>query len=474
MDIDTALEQLKAIVGPSGSTTDAAEMAPYLVDSRDLYRGATRVILRPSNVGEVAAVVAICAKAGIAIVPQGGNTGHCGGSVPSAKGDEIVLALSRMNRIRDVDTVGHTMVAEAGCILAAVQDAAAEADLLFPLSLGAEGSCQIGGNLSTNAGGVAVLRYGNARDLVLGLEVVLADGRIWHGLRGLRKDNTGYDLKNLFVGAEGTLGIITAATLKLFPRPRGQVTALVAVRDVDAAVDLFLRARERFGHDISAFELLPGIGVESVLEHLPEAVAPLAEKYDWYVLCEVSAFHSEPGLRPSVEEFLETGLDSGWLVNGVIAESGTQAANLWRLREAIPEAQKFAGGSIKHDISVPISRIGAFVRQASDAVASAVPDCRPFIFGHIGDGNVHFNVSQPVGADRDSFLARWPAMNRTIHDIAVSLGGSFSGEHGIGQLKIDDLERHKDAVELDLMRTLKRALDPQGIMNPGKVLRPFI
>lgn len=474
MEIDAALEQLKAIVGPSGAVTDAAEMAPYLVDSRDLYHGATRVILRPSNTGEVAAVVAICAAAGIAIVPQGGNTGHCGGAVPSAGGDEIVLALSRMNRIRDVDAVGHAMVAEAGCILATVRDAAAAADLLFPLSLGAEGSCQIGGNLSTNAGGVAVLRYGNARDLVLGLEVVLADGRIWHGLRGLRKDNTGYDLKNLFIGAEGTLGIITAATLKLFPRPRGRVTVLVAVRDVDAAVALFLRARERFGHDVSACELLPGIGVESVLEHLPGAVAPLAEKYDWYVLCEISAFRSESGLRPSVEDFLETGLDRGSILNGVIAESGTQAANLWRLREAIPEAQKFEGGSIKHDISVPISRIGAFIEKASAAVAGAVPGCRPFVFGHIGDGNVHFNVSQPVGADRVAFLARWPAMNRTIHDIAVSLGGSFSGEHGIGQLKVDDLERHKDAVELGLMRTLKRALDPRGIMNPGKVLRPFV
>jgi FAD/FMN-containing dehydrogenase len=470
--IASALERIKAIVGPKGFIADGAGMAPYLQEERGLYHGAARLIIRPAATEEVAAVVRCCAAARIPVVPQGGNTGLVGAAVPPEDGGAVVLSLGRMNRVRAIDPVDFTITVEAGCVLADIQREAATADRLFPLSLGAEGSCQIGGNLSTNAGGIAVLRYGTTRELTLGLEVVLPDGQVWDGLRALRKDNTGYDLKQLFIGSEGTLGIITAATLKLFPRPREIETALLGLARVEDAMALFARARKASGDQLTAFELIPRLGLEIAMRHTPGIADPLAAPARWYALLEVSSSQTEGGLRPALEAFLAEAMAQGLVQNGVIASSGEQARALWRIREGMVEGQKHEGGSIKHDVSVPVSKVADFILRATAAVEALLPGIRPLAFGHVGDGNVHFNLSQPKGAETRVFLARWAEFNRLVHDLVRGFGGSISAEHGIGRLKRDELARCKSALELELMRKLKRALDPEGLMNPGKVLAP--
>jgi D-lactate dehydrogenase (cytochrome) len=467
------LDRLKAAAGKGGFIDDAAAIEPFVRDERDLYHGATPLVLRPDTTARVAGIVAICAGAHIGIVPQGGNTGYCGGSIPGEGGGEVVLSLARLNRVRAVDPVNHTLTVEAGCVLADVQAAAEDAGLLFPLSLGAEGSCQIGGNLSTNAGGVQVLRYGNARDLVLGLEVVLPDGRVFEGLRGLRKDNTGYDLKQLFLGAEGTLGIITAAVLKLYPRPQETATALVALTDASAATALLARFRGAGGNAVQSFEYFNRACLDLVLAHMDGSRDPIARPHPDYALVELGWMRPGGHAQALAESVLADAIAAGEAADAVIAASGAQAAELWALRETIPEAQKRAGGSIKHDVSVPLSGIDDFLARATEAALAIVPGARVIAFGHIGDGNIHFNLSPPVaksqGGDVPAFLARAKDLYPAIHDLTMELGGSFSAEHGIGVLKKPEMARYKSAVELDLMRTLKRAFDPDGIMNPGKV-----
>jgi len=463
------LHRLRAIVGPRGFIDDPADMAPHLVEWRDLYRGAAALVLKPGSVAEVQAILRLCHETGTKVVPQGGNTGLVGGGIPFDRGDEVVLSLSRLNRVRAVDPMNDTITVEAGCILARVQQAAAEVDRLFPLRIGSEGTCQIGGNLSTNAGGTAVLHYGNMRDLVLGLEVVLADGTLWNGLRGLRKDNTGYDLKQLFIGGEGTLGIITAAVLKLFPRPRDRQVAIAAVRDIDASVELLALAKGLSGNQVTGFEILPRIGIEFVLRHVPGTQDPLQRAHEWQVLIELSGGEADGSLSRSMERILELGFEKGLVVDAVIATSETQADAFWKIRDAMSEAQKPEGGSIKHDVSVPVSKMPVFIREASAAVAARFPGARIVAFGHIGDGNVHFNISQPVGADRAAFLSRWSEANELVHDIVAGFDGSISAEHGLGRMKVEEIKRYKSPVELDLMRRIRKALDPKGILNPGKV-----
>ncbi len=470
--IAEALEEIKRIVGPKGFIADPAAMKPYLVEERGLYHGAAPLVVRPGSTEEVAAVVRVCAAARLPIVPQGGNTGLVGGGVPPEDGSAVVLSLARLNRVRAIDPLDYTITVEAGCILAEVQRAAAEADRLFPLSLGAEGSCQIGGNLSTNAGGIAVLRYGNTRDLVLGIEVVLPDGQVWDGLRRLRKDNTGYDLKQLFIGAEGTLGIITAATLKLFPRPREIETALLGLARVEDAMALFSQARRASGDQLTAFELIPRLGLEMAMRRVHGVVDPLTAPHRWYALLEVSSSQAQSGLREALEIFLAEAMEARLVQDGVIAASAAQARELWRIREGMVEAQKFEGGSIKHDVSVPVSRVADFIVEAIAAVEARLPGIRPLAFGHVGDGNIHFNLSQPLGADTGVFMARWVEFNHIVHDLVQRFGGSISAEHGIGRLKREELPRYKSPLELELMRKLKRAFDPDGLMNPGKILAP--
>ena len=459
---------LKGIVGPKGWTDDAALIEPSLIDSRGVYRGATPLLLCPRTTAEVSAVVGLCAEAGTAIVPQGGNTGRVGGAVPSAAGDQIVLSLSRLAAIRGVDPDDETITVEAGCVLSAVQDAAEAAGRLFPLSLASEGTCQIGGAISTNAGGTAVLRYGMMRELVLGLEVVLPDGRLWDGLRGLRKDNTGYDLKQLFIGAEGTLGVITAAVLRLFPKTAETATALVAVPDIASALAILGPLREQSGNSVSAFELMPRIGIDLVIRHIPGCTDPMAAPHPWYVLAEVAS--ADRGARTALETCLADALEAGRAKDAVLAESGAQAAALWRLRDTIPEAETREGASIKHDIAVPPSRVAAFMERARAAVAGVVPGVRFVSFGHLGDGNIHFNLSQPEGADPAAFLGRRETVDRIVFDIAADLGGSVSAEHGVGQARRAAIRHYKSAVEIELMQTLKSALDPHNILNPGKLV----
>jgi FAD/FMN-containing dehydrogenase len=457
---------LRAIVGASRVLTDAQDLAPFCIDWRGRYTGVARCVVLPGSTDETAAVVRACAETGAAIVPQGGNTGLCGGATPT--GDEVVIVLTRLNRVRAIDPDNNSITVEAGCTLHAVQEAAREVDRLFPLSLAAEGSATIGGNLSTNAGGVQVLRYGNARDLCLGLEVVLADGRIWNGLRGLRKDNTGYDLKHLFIGAEGTLGLITAATLKLYPRPRAQATAWVAVPDPAAAVALLGRLRDAAGDNVTAFEIVGRPALELVLKHIPGARDPLAGKPAWQVLIELS------GARADLAAILESALDDasgeGLVANAVIASSEAQTAALWALRENVSEAQKIEGVSIKHDIAVPVSRIAEFITRADAALRETFPAVRIVCFGHIGDGNLHYNQSKADAESNAEFIARTAAVNRIVHDLVHELGGSISAEHGLGQLKREEVLRYKSGTEMDLMRAVKQALDPHGRMNPGKLL----
>ncbi len=468
---EEALDRIKTIVGPRGWTDDADAMRPHLEDWRGLFKGKARMLVRPASTEEVAGVVAACNEAGIPIVPQGGNTSLCGASTPDDTGDGIVLSLARMNRVRGLDAANHTITVEAGCILADVQAKAAEADRYFPLSLAAEGSCMIGGNLSTNAGGTNVLKYGNARELVLGLEVVLPDGRIWNGLRGLRKDNTGYDLKQLFLGAEGTLGIITAAVLKLFPKPTDVRSAFCAVPDITSAVTLLGRARAESGDAVETFEFMPRLVLDLVLKHFPGTDDPLQDRYDQYVLLElVSTARGDSGLGATLEAILESAFGDGLVLDAAISQSEAQRQEFWKLRENASEAQKLEGASIKHDIAVPVSRIAEFYDAAWERVLTVDSDVRLVGFGHLGDGNLHYNLQAPEGSDGKAFLAKWERFNRAVHDTVAEMGGSISAEHGIGRLKRDELTHYKDAVSLDLMRTVKAALDPKGILNPGKVI----
>ncbi len=467
------IEKFREIVGPGGVIDAPADAAPYFRDHRELFAGAGLCVLRPASTEAVAAAVRLCAEARVAVVPQGGNTGLVGGSVPDESGAAVVVSLARMNRIRALDPIDSTMTAEAGCVLADLQAAARDADRLFPLSLGAEGSCMIGGNLSTNAGGVNVLRYGNARDLVLGLEVVLPDGRVWNGLNRLRKDNTGYDLKQLFIGAEGTLGIITAAVLKLFPLPKAVETAFVAVPELDDVLALLADARAASGDGVTAFELVPRIGIELTTRHFADVRAPLETDSPWYVLMEWSAgagTGADDGLRVALEAFLERAFEADRVSDATIAANEAQRQALWKLREVLPESQTREGGSIKHDVSVPVSRVAELIARGSEKLAAYLPGVRPFPFGHVGDGNIHFNVSAPASMGKDAFHAHWGPINRLIHDLVMEMGGSFSAEHGIGRLKRKELAHYADPLKLELMARIKAALDPDGIMNPGKVL----
>ena len=464
MSNDSLTNTLAGIVGHANVLAEAADLAPYLTDWRGRYQGQALCVVRPGNSAEVAAVVRACTGAGAPIVPQGGNTSLCGAATPDAAGKAVVLSLSRLNRIVAVDPKNNTISVEAGCTLAAVQQAARAADRLFPLALAAEGTCQIGGNLSTNAGGVQVLRYGNTRDLTLGLEVVLPNGEIWNGLRGLRKDNTGYDLKHLFIGAEGTLGIITAAMLKLYPLPKTQTTCWLNVASPPVAVDLLNQAKTAFDAHLTAFELVSESALGLVLKNIPGAVRPTASS-PWYVLAEFSDAGPE-----AVERWLAAQLEGGIVADGALATSHTQAAKLWALRENISEAQKFEGISIKHDISVPVSAIPAFLATADAALARAFPGIRVVAFGHVGDGNLHYNLSRPDAQDNSAFIAAQPEVNRIVHDTVHALNGSISAEHGIGQLKREEILRYKSPVEMALMRSVKQAIDPLGVMNPGKVV----
>ena len=465
------IEELKAITGESGWLDDPVELEPYLTEWRGLFRGQTPLLLMPASVAEVSAILKLCNEHSISVVPQGGNTGLAGGAIPGLnEKTEVLVSARRMRAIREIDTANYTMTVDAGCVLEELQNAAAAEGLCFPLSLAAEGSCQIGGNISTNAGGTNVLRYGNTRDLVLGLEVVLPDGSIYSGLRGLRKDNTGYDLKQLFIGAEGTLGFITAATLKLFPAPRSTATAWLAVRDPATAVKLYNEARRRIGDELVAFELMPRIALDMVFDHVSGCRDPMDDRYEWYVLMELANAREQALTEQQLTEFLSDCLEGGIVCDGIVASSEAQRKELWRIRHCISEAEKSAGGNIKHDISVPVSRMPEFLLAAEPLMQKILPGVRPVPFGHLGDGNLHYNLSQPEAMEKQAFIDMWQTFNEAVHTLAVEMGGSFSAEHGIGSLKAAELERLSSDVERNMMRTIKQSLDPKGIMNPGKVL----
>ena len=464
------IERLAHAVGDANVLTDAADVAPALSDWRGFYKGRAMAVVRPANTSEVSAVVRLCSDAGIAVVAQGGNTGMCGGATPTMDGRTIVLSLARMNRVLALDPLNDTITVEAGCVLATVQQAASAAGRLVPLSLGAEGSCQIGGNLATNAGGVNVLRYGNTRDLTLGLEVVLADGSVLGGLRGLRKDNTGYDLKQLFIGSEGTLGVITGAVLKVFPMPRTSVTAFAAVPDPAAAIALLGRLREQVGNRVSAFELISRRSIELVLAHIPGTRDPLAAASPWYVLTNVDDPRTESDLRSALEQALGDAVEDALVTDAALAESDAQAQALWRIRESIPDASKSEGLLYRHDISVPTSDIPSFIEEAGARLEAAFPGVRIVCFGHIGDGNLHYNCYVPGRMRDDPVAIAATDVNDVVFRLVHERSGSISAEHGIGQAKVAELPHYKSAVELEVMHRLKRVLDPQGIMNPGKVI----
>ncbi|MGJ5180009.1 FAD-binding oxidoreductase [Bradyrhizobium oligotrophicum] len=460
------IAQFAAIVGERHALTAETDVAPYVTEERNLFHGRSPLVLRPGSTAEVAAICKLASQHRIALTPQGGNTGLVGGQTPH--NGEVVVSLKRMDKIRDVDTASNTMIAEAGVVLQVAQQKAAEVDRLFPLSLGAEGSCTIGGNLSTNAGGTAALAYGVAREMALGVEVVLADGRVLNALSKLKKDNTGYDLRNLFIGAEGTLGIITAASLKLFPKPRAIETAFVGLKSPEDALKLLAIAQREAAGSLTSFELIAHIALDFSIRHVAGNRAPLTGPHPWFVLMELSS--SRDDARATLETILEQGLEAGIVDDAVIAENLAQRMAFWKLREDISWAQKPEGGSIKHDISVPVAAVPAFIAEANEAVVRQVPGARPVPFGHLGDGNIHYNVSQPVGADTADYLARWHEVNAVVFEIVLRMGGSISAEHGIGVLKRDELPDVKDPTAIALMRAIKAQFDPLGIMNPGKVL----
>jgi FAD/FMN-containing dehydrogenase len=464
------IDKFAAIVGPANALTAAVDIAPYTEEWRNLWHGKTSLVLRPRTTAEVAAIMALAHDTRTPIVPQSGNTGLVGAQGPDETGEEVVLSLARMNQIRSVDAQNFTLTAEAGVTLRAVQLAAEAADRLYPLSLASEGSCMVGGNLSTNAGGIQVLAYGNARDMVLGLEVVLADGRIWNGLRSLRKDNTGYDLKHLFIGAEGTLGVITAAVLKLWPRPRERATAFVGLASPDAALALFERIRSAAGPALTAFELLPRLAIDFVTKHFPQHRDPLSGRHDWYVLLDLSGFSTDGATRALAERELGLALEQGLIEDVALAETIAQGRALWAMREDLSETQKFEGGSIKHDVSVPIALIPELISRGNPLVGALMPGIRPLPFGHFGDGNLHYNLSQPVGMDKAAFLARTDELSALIYGLVRELGGSISAEHGIGRAKRELLAEVKGSVELELMRAVKGVLDKRGVLGRGRVL----
>ncbi len=458
--------RFRKIVGDKYAVTDAADIAPYVTEERDLFHGRSPLVLRPGSTAEVSAICKLASEHRIALVPQGGNTGLVGGQTPH--NGEVVVSLRRMDRIREVDAASNTMTCEAGVILQVAQQKASEVNRLFPLSLGAEGSCTIGGNLSTNAGGTAALAYGVAREMAIGLEVVLADGRILNGLSKLKKDNTGYDLRNLFIGAEGTLGIITAATLRLFPKPRAVETAFVGLKSPADALKLLTISQNEVAGSLTSFELLSDIAVDFSVRHGIDVRHPLSGRHPWYVLMELSS--SREDARDGLEAILAKGLEDGIVDDATIAASLSQRQSFWKLRDEMSAAQKPEGGSIKHDISVPVAAVPDFIAEADAAVVKLIPGARPVPFGHLGDGNIHYNVSQPVGGNAADFLARWHEVNAVVFAIVLRMGGSISAEHGIGVLKRDELPDVKDKVAIELMRSIKAMLDPLGIMNPGKVL----
>lgn len=464
------IEQFINIVGEPNAISDPADMAPYLTEWRDRYHGRAALVLKPGSTEEVAAILRLANETRTPIVPQGGNTGLVGGQVPHETGNEIVISLSRLNRVRAIDPAGYTMTVEAGVILEQAQNEADAHDRLFPLSLAAEGSCQVGGNISTNAGGTAVLAYGNTRELVLGLEVVMADGRIWNGLRALRKDNTGYDLKDLFIGAEGTLGIVTAAVLKLFPKPAERATAMAGLADLKRVARFFATARDAAHTHLTTFEVICRRGIEFVVDHGDNVREPLQSHPEWYVLMELSGQHDTGEMTALAETILERAFSEELVEDAIIAQSLAQAHDLWRLRELLPELQGPEGGSIKHDISVPVARIPEFIERANARVTSMIDGARPVPFGHFGDGNIHYNISQPRDMDKAAFLAHWDEVIAAVHAIVLELGGSISAEHGIGRMKREMLAEMKDPLEMELMHHIKSGFDPNGILNPGKVL----
>ena len=466
----SALNRFSSVLDKNGILTSEEQMSSYLREWRDKYVGEAAAVLRPKSVEEVVAIVKIANEEHVALVPQGGNTGLVGAQIAFDAKRQFVVNLSRLNEIRDVDPLGYTMSVEAGVILQNVQNAADDVDRLFPLSLGAEGSCQIGGNLSTNAGGTGVIAYGNARELVLGIEAVLPNGEIYNGLNKLKKNNTGYDLKNLFIGAEGTLGFITAAVLKLFPKPRGKQAALLAFSDLDAVAHFYTRAQSLAGQMVTTFEVIPRIGIDFLIKHVDGVRDPLASASPWYVFMELSSGQSNEHADALMMSLLEMGMDNDEIIDGTIAASEAQRHYFWHLRHELSGCQKPEGGSIKHDVSVPIASLPAFIQEAWGAVQAFMPDCRPVPFGHWGDGNIHFNITQPVGMDTTEFLNMWDDFSEIVHGVALSYGGSISAEHGIGVMKREMLAQVKDPVALALMRQLKTTLDPNGIMNPGKVL----
>ncbi len=466
------LEQLKAITGPAGWLTGAHDVAPYVRDWRNKWSGAAPIVMRPATVEEVAAIVSTCADAEIGIVPQAGNTGLVGGGIPDNSGQEVILSVNRMTRVRAIDPQNNTITVEAGCILQDVQEAARGAGRLYPLSLAAEGSCRIGGTLSTNAGGTNVLRYGNARDHVLGLEVVLADGRVWNGLRGLRKDNTGYDLKQLFLGTEGTLGIITAAVLKLWPLPRDEVTAWLGLAGPREALAMLQRLQDGTGGQVTGFEYMAASALEMTFSQLPANRSPFSKEHPACVLMEAASSTPDGDLRRVVEDELAKGLDEGLLADAIIAESTAQARAFWQIREDMPQAQTMMSGSISHDVAVPAGSIADYLDQVSEQIAARVPEARIIPYGHLGDGNMHVNLCAVSPADGAALLSRADDVNDIVESLAVAFGGSFSAEHGVGRLRMRQMDAYKDATELGLMATLKRSLDPANTLNPGKVIAP--
>jgi len=465
-----ALAQLKAVVGDGAWLDSPNDIAPFTTDFRGLYRGATPLVLLPREVDQVARILAICNRDELAVVPQGGNTSYCGGATPDESGGQIVLSMRRLNRIRHLDPANYSMIVEAGCTLAEAQAAAASRARLFPLSLGSEGTAQIGGNLSTNAGGTAVLRYGMMRDLVLGLEVVMADGRVLSALKSLRKDNTGYDVKSLFVGAEGTLGIITAASLKLFPQPADTATALAGIDSPQQALDLLAQLRSATGDQLTTFELMPRLAVELTVTHVPGVANPLDQGTAWYLLIELSSPNPRAELAALLADKLQEAAVQSTIKDATLATSLAQSQAMWKLRESVPEAQRHHGASLKHDVSVPVSCIPQLIEEGSELVRRLVPEGQVVSYGHAGDGNLHFNVSQRQGTPKTAFLARGPQLESAVFDLVERLGGSISAEHGIGRLKAAQFAERADPVELAIMRVLKCALDPKGILNPGKVL----